>query len=78
MFHHGFTLLQNPSTVCHSRFTTTTVLREYCVFEDGAPPHISQQVTALLRPHFVDERVISRIFLTAWSPCFPVSNPSDF
>ena len=39
------------------QFLETTVFMQY-----GAPPHIARQVTALLRTHFGDERVISRGF----------------
>ena len=78
MFHHGFTLLQSPSAVRHSRFTSRTMLRKYCIHENGAPPHIARQVTALLQPHFVKERIISSVFLTAWPPRSSDSNPSDF
>ena len=33
--------------------------------DDGAPPHIARQMTALLRAQFGDERVISMDFPTA-------------
>ena len=45
--------------------------------QDGAPPHIEQQVTALLWAHFGDERIISRGFSTAWPPRSPDLNPCD-
>ena len=59
VFHHRFALLQSPSAVHHSRFTSTTVF-----MQDGAPPHIARQVTALLRAHFGG-------FPTAWPPRSP-------
>ena len=46
--------------------------------QDGAPSPIAQQVTALCRAHFGDERVISRGFPTAWPPRSPELNPCDF
>ena len=46
--------------------------------DDGEPPHITRQMTALLRAHFGDEHVISRGFPTAWPPHFPNINRCDF
>ncbi|GBN37205.1 hypothetical protein AVEN_110884-1 [Araneus ventricosus] len=44
----------------------------------GAPPHIARAVQALLLDHFVDDRVISRIFPIAWPPRSLDLNPCDF
>ena len=46
--------------------------------QDGVPHHIVRQVIALLRAHFGDEHVISRVFPTAWPPRSPNLNPCDF
>lgn len=46
--------------------------------QDGAPPHIARPVTALLRDHFGDDRIISRSFPTTWPPRSPDLNPCDF
>ena len=45
--------------------------------QNGTPSHIAQ-VTALLRPHFVDERLISKGFQIALIPRSLDLNPSDF
>ena len=36
--------------------------------QDGPPPHIARSVNQLLRHHFFDDRIISRKFLSIWSP----------
>lgn len=40
--------------------------------------HIAQAVTALLRAHFRDDRMISRIFPTTYPLHLPDLNPCDF
>ena len=55
---------------------STTVLRDY--LQDGVPPQIAWQVTALLRAHFGDKRVISKGFRTALLPRSLDLNPCDF
>ena len=79
VFHHGFTLLQSPSAVHHSRFTSATELRDYCVHAWWCTTsHYTTKVSALLRVHFGNERVIFRRFPTAWPPHSPGLNPCDF
>ena len=46
--------------------------------QDGASPHIARQMTALLRAHFGDERVISRGFRIALFSRSPDLNIWDF
>ena len=46
--------------------------------QDGPLPHIARQVTALLRAHFGDERVISRGFRIALPLSSLDLNPCDF
>ncbi|GFV53831.1 uncharacterized protein TNCV_4208821 [Trichonephila clavipes] len=42
------------------------------------PPHIGLCVQQFLRQHFINDRVISRAFPTAWTPRSPDLNPCDF
>ena len=46
--------------------------------QDGAPPYIEREVTALLRVHFRDESVISNSFQTALPIHSLDLNPRDF
>lgn len=46
--------------------------------QDGAPPHIANVVTRLLRNTFGENRIISRSFQNAWPPRSPDLNPCDF
>ena len=45
---------------------------------DYPQPHISRQVTALIRVYFRDERQNSKGFLTAWRFLSPDLNPCNF
>ena len=46
--------------------------------QDGAPPHIAQQVIALLGAYFGDECVMSRGFPTTLPPRSPALKPCDY
>ncbi|GBM90324.1 hypothetical protein AVEN_116314-1 [Araneus ventricosus] len=43
-----------------------------------APPLLATPVKQLLNLHFVNDRIISRHFKTAWPPRSPDLNPCDF
>ena len=46
--------------------------------QDGAQRHIGYSVQHVLRQHFSDSRMISRVFRTAWPQRSPDLNYCDF
>jgi hypothetical protein len=53
------------------------ILGEVVFMQDGAPPHVSRNVKALLQQHFGD-RIISRHFPFEWPARSPDLTPADF
>ncbi|GBN06494.1 hypothetical protein AVEN_140576-1 [Araneus ventricosus] len=79
VFHYGCPLLRPSSAAGLFCPTRTRLFRDYCDFmQDGAPPHIAQQVQELFRSHFGDDRVISSSFPTVWPSRSPDLDPCDF
>ena len=68
-------MLQNhvvPFLKAHRKCSTTTFQ------QDGAPPHIKNNVKKFLEDTFTMERVISRFFPNFWPPRSPDLTPVDF
>jgi transposase len=53
-------------------------VRSAVFMQDGAPPHVGNQVKDFLHAHFTEDRIISRHFKNAWPPRSPDLNPCDF
>ena len=61
-----------PILKTHRRCSTTTFQ------QDGAPPHIKNNVKEFLENTFTTDRVISRFFPNFWPPRSPDLTPVDF
>ena len=68
-------MLQNhlrPQLASKRRISSTVFM------QDGAPPHIKQEVKDFLKSTFSENRIISRGFPQFWPPYSPDLNPLDY
>lgn len=68
MLQYGCPLLQNSAATEHCFLTKMKMFKDYYIHPYGATSHIARAVTALLCIHFGNDPVMSRSFLTNWSP----------